>query len=279
VASFVLLVLVLPQVATGIGLGGLASRLLDSGSCGSSGSSGSMGSGSGSSVCGPPTLTANPNAALVDGQSIFVTGSGFSPFAGVGMVECQQGATGPSKCDLSTLLDVGTDGSGSFSTTYDVNRIINLPTKAGNAKSFDCAPNRCFLGAADLSNYAVSASTPIGFDPRSPLAVRGTVAATDTVDKHTGVADIAGTVTCRQADFVYVYVYLQQRYRRFNFTNSGQTSITCLGHTTWSVSIPPGFGLFGVGPANVQVQLQTQVGNSYRTIGIKRNVQLQVAAK
>src|SRR5580704_10339652 len=98
-ASFVLLVLVLPQVATGIGLGGLASRANNSSSCGSG--SGSMGSGSGSSsTCGPPVLAVNPDSGLADGQTVSVTGSGFSPFTGVGMVECARGAKGPSQCDL-----------------------------------------------------------------------------------------------------------------------------------------------------------------------------------
>ena len=49
VAGFVLLVTVLPQVASGIGLGALANRLDSATTCGSSGSSGSSGGSSPSS--------------------------------------------------------------------------------------------------------------------------------------------------------------------------------------------------------------------------------------
>jgi hypothetical protein len=68
-ASFVLLVTVLPQVASGIGLPSLGARLAATSSC-SSGSSGSSGIGS-SGQCGPGTVTG----------SVTVTGAptGFSP--------------------------------------------------------------------------------------------------------------------------------------------------------------------------------------------------------
>jgi hypothetical protein len=282
-ASFVLLVLVLPQIATGIGLGGLA-HLVSSGPCGSSGSSGSMGSGSGSgggsSVCGPPTLTVNPNTGLLDGQSVSVTGSGFTPFSGVAMVECEDHATGAAQCDLSSELEVGTDGSGSFATTYTVSRVLEISTKDGNEKVFNCGADRCMLGAADIFNYSIAASSPLGFKPHSPLAFRATVAPTSTVNTKTGVAEIAGTVTCTQLDTVDIYVELQQRYKRFNFTNEGEATVECLGHTQWTVPVPPGFGLFGVGAANVQAEFSTQIGNnSDRNINITRNITLQSANK
>jgi hypothetical protein len=283
-ASFVLLVLVLPQIATGIGLGGLA-HLVNAGPCGSSGSSGSMGSGSGSgggsSQCGPPTLTVDPATGLVDGQSVSVTGSGFTPFSGVAMVECEAGATGPAQCDLSSELEVGTDGSGSFATTYTVSRVLEISTNEnGKEKVFNCGANRCILGAADVNNYSIAASTPLGFKPHSPLAFRATVAATSTVTTKTGVAEIAGTVTCTQLDTVDIYVELQQRYKRFNFTNDGEATVECKGHTPWTVPVPPGFGLFGVGAANVQAELSTQIGNNAdRNINITRNIELQSAKK
>jgi hypothetical protein len=272
VASFVLLVLVLPQVATGIGLGGLASRLISSGSCGSSGSSGS---GSGSSVCGPPALTANPNSALVDGQTIAVTGTGFTPFATVAMVECKQGAKSAQQCDLSTVSEFGTDGSGAFAGTYSVTRIIVLSGKLGTARSVDCARVGCVLGAADIFNYTINTTTAIEFNPHSPLALRGTVAATDTVTPRTGVAIITGTVACSNPGFFNLQVELQQVYHRFNFTNYGYTGGNCTRHAKWSVTIPPGFGLFAVGKATVTAQLSGQVGNSYRNVTITRSVMLQ----
>jgi hypothetical protein len=282
-ASFVLLVLVLPQVATGIGLGGLASRIVNSGSCGSSGSSGSSGSGSGSSsTCGPATLTAKPDKGLADGQSILVTGADFTPSSGVGIVECERGATGPEQCDLSTLYEVQSNGSGSFTTPYTVSRIINISggieKAAARQKTIDCAVSPCILGAADISDYAIAGKTPLSFNVRSPLALTGTVAATDSVVPHTGVAHISGTATClHSAGAAQVSVYLQQIYKRFNFTNSGYKGFRCVGHTTWTVTVPPGIGLFAPGKARVRAEISTEIGTSYRTITIARGVVLQAA--
>ena len=80
-ASFVLLVTVLPQVASAIGLGSLAGRLASTGGCGgSSGSSGSAGSSS-SSCCsgssgssGSSSLTCTPGSGNVAG-TVAVTGA------------------------------------------------------------------------------------------------------------------------------------------------------------------------------------------------------------
>jgi hypothetical protein len=275
-ASFVLLVLVLPQVATGIGLGSVASRLTASGSCGSG--SGSSGSGS-SSVCGPPTLTVYPSVGLADGQTITVTGSGFTPFMGVGMVECEQGATGPSGCDLSTLLELGTDASGSFSTPYSVTRVITTAAgKLGANKTLDCALSPCFLGAADISNYSVAASAAIAFDPKIPPVLAGALAPTDMVNPRTGVASISGAVTCTRALTVQLYIDLSQRYRRFNFENYAYSSVNCgqtKRATKWTVAVPPGIGLFGVGKATVTVQLSSSIGNSYRNVTISRSIMLE----
>jgi Neocarzinostatin family len=286
-ASFVLLVLVLPQVATGIGLGSLAARLTDSGACGSSGSSGSAsivsgsGSGSGSSTCGPATLTASPNSALDDGQTITVTGTGFPPFSQVGMTECKLGA-GLEGCALDSALEFGANGSGSFSISFTVSRIIEISSETSeNETNFNCAPSRCFLGAAELFNYNPVATTPLNFNPRSPLALRGTVSSTDTVVTHTGVATISGTVTCLEPDTeVDVNVELQQIYRkRFNFENEGYGEVNCTGRTPWSVTVPPGIGLFGLGPASVQADIQAEIGTSYRYITFTRNVTLQAPPK
>lgn len=277
-ASFVLLVLVLPQLATGIGLGGLAAKIVGSGSCGSSGSSGSMGSGSGSSsTCGPPVLTVTPDTDLADGQSVTVTGTGFSPYSGVGMVECSRGARGAKQCDLSSLLEVGTSPSGSFSTPYVVSRILTLSSKLGKQKSLDCAPARCILGAANLNNYSIGAKAPLAFNPKSPLALAGTVNRSDTVVPKTGVAHIAGTAACIHPGIVQIYVTLDQIYGRFNFVSSGETVIRCKKESTWTVVVKPGTGLYAPGKATVHADLSTEIGNSYRDFPISRHVVLKAA--
>jgi hypothetical protein len=283
-ASFVLLVLVLPQVATGIGLGGLASRLADSASCGSgSGSSGSgfsgIGSGSGSSgPCGPLTVTAVPDTRLADAQEITVTGSGFSANTSIGIAECKAGATGQAGCDFSTLLDTTSNGSGSFTTLYSVSRLITTSTAKGSGavtETTDCAVDPCILGAADTSDMAMAAVTPIRFNPRIPPVFRDTVAGADTVDVATGVADIAGTFICRRPLTVDIFVDLDQHRGRFNFENEGDAFLTCSGHKKWSATVEPGIGLFGPGKATVNVAMATAIGNSYRDIVVSGTITLK----
>ena len=97
-----------------------------------------------------------------------MTGSGFSADAGIGMVECEPGATGASQCDLSTLLEIVSDGSGDFTTPYTVSR-TSYPrlTNPSDTTQIDCAKAACLLGAADITNYSVAAATHLSFNPAS----------------------------------------------------------------------------------------------------------------
>jgi hypothetical protein len=221
----------------------------------------------------PPTLTAVPSAELADGQSITVTGTGFTPNEVVGMAECAAGALNPSECDLSTVDEVQTDSTGAFSIDYSVTRIIYV-----NDTNIDCALTPCLLGAADVSDYSVAASASIGFNPNIPPALTGAVSPTGKVNTTTGTAVITGTVTCTEPTLVEVDVELDQTWHRFNFTDDGYTEVNCTAKkkgNKWSLSIPPGVGLFGVGKATVQVDLEGQIGESFRDYQFSANVVLQ----
>jgi hypothetical protein len=221
-----------------------------------------------------PSLTANPSAQLADGQTITVTGSGFTPDTVVGMAECESGTSGEAGCDLSTVQEVFSDNTGSFSTPYTVTRMLAL-----EGTSIDCALTPCLIGAADVSDYSVEASASIGFNPNIPPQVTGTVSATDKVNTSTGTAFITGTVKCVEPTTVEVDVDLAQIYhRRFNFTNEGYTEVNCNGHkkgTQWRVAIPPGIGLFGVGKATAEVELSFEIGDSYRQSDFNGSLVLQ----
>jgi Neocarzinostatin family len=286
-ASFVLLVLVLPQVATGIGLGSLAARLTDSGACGSSGSSGSGsfgsgGSGSGSgSTCGPLSLTASPDKKLADAQTIVVDGSGFPPYTSVGIAECKAGATGQNGCDLGTLVETGTDGSGSFVLPYSVSRLISTTNAQGMSVSTDCALDPCILAAAETSNQAVAAVTTIGFNPKIPPVFQETVSSTDNVISSTGVAEIAGTFICRQPLVIELFINLDQHRGRFNVENETFSSVTCKGHSKWVVPVPSEYGIavFGPGKATVNAAFSTRIGNSYRSVDVSSKITLTGVTK
>ncbi len=51
-----------------------------------------------------PVVKVSPATALVDLQSVTVTGSGFSANAQIGTVQCRPGAVGEPDCDLGTLV-------------------------------------------------------------------------------------------------------------------------------------------------------------------------------
>jgi hypothetical protein len=212
---------------------------------------------------------------LADGQTIAVTGTGFSANAQIAMLECEPGATGPDQCDLSTLLELSSDGSGDFTTPYTVSRLLDVSNGDGTTTQIDCATEACMLGAADIADYSVAAGTPLSFNPKLPLELTGTLNHKGTVRPRSGVATISGTVTCVTSATVEVDVELTQYYKRFVFNSQGESVVSC-GPTaaTWTVAVPPGNGLYGVGKSMAQVYLEAQFGTSYKDVEISGNVKL-----
>lgn len=129
-----------------------------------------------------PSLTVVPATDLVTGQSVDVTGTGFSPGKPVGVVQCIAGAFGLSHCDLGELSFATTDGTGGFATEFSVRRLISV----GGA-TVDCSdsPGACVVGSASSSNLNESATAPISFDPDAPLPTEPAA----TVEPDTGLVD------------------------------------------------------------------------------------------
>ena len=205
-----------------------------------------------------------------------MTGTGFSADAGIGMVECEPGAIGPDQCDLSTLLEVFSDGSGDFTTPYTVSRDPHHPQpESGTTTQIDCAKAACMLGAADVADYSVAAATPLSFNPALPLELAGTLNHKGTVRPRAGIAEISGTVTCVTPTTVDVEVDLTQYYKRFVFFSYADTIVQCTtAPTTWTVAVPPGNGLYGVGKSMADVYFDTEFGTTYRQVEISGNVVL-----
>jgi hypothetical protein len=224
-------------------------------------------------------LTASPDTKLADAHSIIVTGAGFSPNTQISIAECKAGATGQAGCDLSTVLYTASNGSGSFTAPYSVSRILTTTDAEGLSESTDCALDPSILGAADTANLAVAAVTGIKFNPKIPPVFRYTVASTDKVNTSTGVADIAGTFTCRRPLSIQIYVDLDQHRGRFNTENEGFDLVNCTGHKKWTVAVAPGFALFGAGKATVDVSLSTRIVNSFRNINVSTKIDLESGAK
>jgi hypothetical protein len=234
------------------------------------------------------TLTANPNKKLKDGETITVTGKGFTPQAIIGIVECTSGAVNALQCDINTLQELQANRSGGFVTQFVVSRIINP-----EGSPTDCAtPGACILGAADISNlggYSEEVATPISFNPKvpplPPLKLSGTLNPTGTANRKTGIATISGTVTCNRSTLVDVYGEFSQRYHRFIFSSEFDAEVMCTasrkapGTATWTAQVLPENGTYAPGTATASGFLTGEAGDTYVQAEFSGTVKLTKAPK
>jgi LPXTG-motif cell wall-anchored protein len=90
-----------------------------------------------------PTITASPSTDLAAGQTVTITGSGFTPNQSIGVSQCEDPFVDSSSCDFATAKIANSDGSGGFTMSYTV-----VDTIKG---THSCVPTGCLLGAANLN--------------------------------------------------------------------------------------------------------------------------------
>ncbi|MDQ1447820.1 MAG: hypothetical protein QOC79_791 [Actinomycetota bacterium] len=195
-------------------------------------------------------LVVTPNTDLVDFQTVSATGSGFAANTTVVLLECQATAVDVTGCDLGTLTYQTTDDTGSYTTNFVVQRLIDV-----GAGEVDCAPSACVLATANF-DATNPASAPLGFDPNVPpqprLHLDLTVDPKGTVVSKTGVVTVRGTVTCNLPADVFVDVYIEQRAGRVLLDGEAFTEdIPCNGTTPWSATGQAYSGIFKGGSAQV----------------------------
>jgi hypothetical protein len=195
-------------------------------------------------------LVVTPNTDLVDFQTVSAAGSGFTADTTVALLECQATAVDVTGCDLGTLTYQTTDGTGSYTTDFVVQRLINI-----GGGEVDCAPSACVLASANL-DATNPASAPLGFDPNVPpqprLHLDLTVDPKGTVVSKTGLVTVRGTVTCNLPADVFVDVYIEQRAGRALIDGEAFTEdIPCDGTTPWSATGQAYNGIFKGGSAQV----------------------------
>jgi predicted phage tail protein len=116
-------------------------------------------------------MTVSPSVGLVDGQTVTVDASGWSPGALIGY--CQGASIAPadpSNCDGGNYSSINADGAGSFSAAVTLKRFVYVPRLAGLV---DCAePSAaCVIGAADVADVVNTAAlAPITFAPAPATA-------------------------------------------------------------------------------------------------------------
>jgi hypothetical protein len=138
------------------------------------------------------SVTVDPSTDLLDGQTVTVTGSGFKASTDYVLLECQAGATKvPTGCGLVDLDFISSDSTGSFSTPFDVARMITLEA---SGTTIDCAVQSCVLDVGTEKGALTSASAPISFD--DVAIVPPTVSADPSTDLRDGQ-----TITVSGTDF------------------------------------------------------------------------------
>jgi len=226
-----------------------------------------------------PLLTVTPNTGLLDGQSVSVSASGYTPGAGLAVLECTTGASSESDCDLSTVAYVNADASGAVSTTYGVFRVIFT---ANDGAGVDCAPSQCVLVVANIGDQTEAASAALGFDASVPppptLQVSAIIDPTGTFDKA-GNVTVTGTVDCNMPADVFADVTATQRAGRALFHAEGFGDIACDGPTHFAISLEPYDGIFRGGSAAVTLNYNSFSGSRNIFGSVQQTVQLRGGAK
>jgi hypothetical protein len=177
-ASFVLLITVLPQLASGLGLSALANRLESSATCSSSSGAAAPFSSSGSSsTCTPPS------GALIGTVTISGAPKGFEPaYTGVGACPAETTTPGTQMCPDPT-----------YDLTNNGNYFLSLAPGVWRVDAFyeDNAYGGAFLGkAVNVTIHSLKTITKDLTVPYSkPAALKGTITVTgaparDQIDEY-----------------------------------------------------------------------------------------------
>ncbi len=107
-----------------------------------------------------PVVTATPSTGLTDGQSITISGTGFTPDVQVAAAECGAGTVGTQSCDIGNVVYGQTDASGNASVTLTVHAALTTATG-----TIDCTtgPGACVIGLANISDLSEANGAPITF--------------------------------------------------------------------------------------------------------------------
>jgi hypothetical protein len=205
-----------------------------------------------------PTVGVSPNTALHDGDSVTVTASGFSPNAGLAILECTNGFASVNDCDLTTASFPVADNNGNLSASYNVFRVISTP----NTPSTDCAPANCSLLVANINDQTEVGSQVLNFDASVPPPPQLTITATvagGSFDKAGDVV-VTGTLDCSLPADVDLQGDATQRAGRALYQAFGFGETLCDGPTPYTLVLNPSNGIFRGGTAGVEVDFFSTTG-------------------
>jgi lysophospholipase L1-like esterase len=179
-------------------------------------------------------LAVVPSSALVDGQTVQASGSGFAASTQIALSECRTGATSASDCSPAGAIVVNADTAGDFTTPFTVSRMITV-----GGSPIDCADAAsCVLAAGQLPTLQTFAVTPISFvataanpPPVVTPATRYYLALGDSLATGFGAATGQGYVDDLAAHYSQGIANLQV----MNLGCAGETSATFIagGHCSY----------------------------------------------
>jgi virginiamycin B lyase len=141
----------------------------------------------------PPVLTATPDTGLVDGQSVDVAGTGYTPDSTVRLTLCPTASTSIADCDFSGPfpVELQADATGAIATTVEVvTRVVGF-----DEGPVDCRTTSCSVVTfEDELPGDRRGEAALTFDPSAPLRPPPTVS----VSPSTGLVD--GQVVRIQGD-------------------------------------------------------------------------------
>jgi hypothetical protein len=150
------------------------------------------------------SIVVSPSTDLLDGQTVEVSGTGFTANTFLGIAMCEPAPSSTLDCDLSPLGTVTTDGEGSFTTTFSVRRIMS--TSNGNIDCAD-APGTCVVVVGE-TDFTQIATFPLSFDPEGPfippLDMTFVLDPRAVIDRRTGIVTLTATVTCSRPTTAFV---------------------------------------------------------------------------
>ena len=116
-----------------------------------------------------PIITISPNTDLTNGETVYVTGSGFQPNeASLIAVECVATATSATGCDTTSFAPVSINSSGDMTT---LTFVVSTGTIGSGTCGTSAADATCAISVGSSATGKVAAFQTIGFNTGPNVAV------------------------------------------------------------------------------------------------------------
>ena len=112
------------------------------------------------------TLDVTPSSGLIDGQSVGLSGIGYSVGASGTVSECGTNANGVGCVTIGSLSTTDPGGEIPAGTTVNVQSSFTATSGPANGTTVDCSTDNCFI---DVSAFTTNATEPISFAAVPPV--------------------------------------------------------------------------------------------------------------